>query len=167
MFSSSSNVWSQSSLGNSLQLRCQIPKSSSQIFAVTGWFKNGQKLLSSFSVYNVEGKVFQFKRSSSCGPWKRAQFQCIGRRYRLLIIWLSWGGRVGRIGWWLHSPISACVCCAHSTAKPATNPPNAPTPTQLDYEQSVKPSYPLQLCTFSRPIAAKLYKFCLMSCKGA
>ena len=43
---------------------------------------------------------------------------------------------------------------AHSTVQPATDPPNAPTPTQLDYEQSGMTSYALQLCSIWWPTAA-------------
>ena len=35
---------------------------------------------------------------------------------------------------------------AHGIAQPTTDPPNAPTPTQSDYAQSVTPSYALQAC---------------------
>ena len=39
----------------------------------------------------------------------------------------------------------------HSTVQPSTDPPNASTPTQLDYERSVTSSYSLQLFSFRGP----------------
>ena len=42
---------------------------------------------------------------------------------------------------------------AHSTGKPSTPPPNAPTLTYLDKHQSQHPSYTLQMCSFLWPTA--------------